>query len=109
VTPVSSISCSGSTAVPTRGTYATATKQAGTQDDVPVIDLETLSVALYNKQAFCPIPGGGDVGPDTGGAVGAFFCDDHTHFSSVGAPQIATLVAGAIRTLKLPLADDLVD
>ncbi len=39
VTPVSSISCSGSTAVPTRGTYTTATEQAGMQDGAPVIDL----------------------------------------------------------------------
>ncbi len=109
VTPVSSISCSGSTAVPTRGTYTTATEQAGMQDAAPVIDLERLSVALYNQQAFCPIPGGGDVSASTGGAVGAFFCDDHTHFSSVGAPQIATLVTGAIRTLNLPLAEYLVN
>ncbi|HXU62025.1 MAG TPA: GDSL-type esterase/lipase family protein [Polyangia bacterium] len=109
VTPVSSISCTGSTAVPTRGTYAAATKQAGTQDGVPVIDLETASVALYNKQAFCPIPGGGDVSASTGGAVGAFFCDDHTHFSPTGAPQIASLVTAAIDTLNLPLAQYLVN
>src|SRR4029453_12485738 len=80
VTPVSSISCSGSTAVGTREPYVTATQQAGTQYGVPVIDLRGLSVALYNSMRFCPIPGGGDVTMTTGGAVGAFFCEDHTHY-----------------------------
>jgi lysophospholipase L1-like esterase len=96
VTPVSSISCSGSKAVPTRGTFSTATMQAGTQYDVPVIDLEQLSVALYTSLGFCPLPG-----PDTAttfesGAVGDFFCEDHTHFEQAGAVQIADLVAKAL-------------
>ena len=59
VTPVSSIACSGSKATPTRGTFATATIQAGTQYNVPVIDLEQLSVALYTSLGFCPLPGAG--------------------------------------------------
>jgi lysophospholipase L1-like esterase len=103
ITPVSSISCNGTTAQGSRGTYATATKQAGTQFGVPVIDLETLSVALYNSMHFCPVPGG-DVSAATTGPVGDFFCDDHTHFSATGAPQIADLVAQAIRDQALPLA-----
>ena len=56
LTPVSSIACSGSKATPTRGTFATATIQAGTQYNVPVIDLEQLSVALYTSLGFCPLP-----------------------------------------------------
>jgi lysophospholipase L1-like esterase len=103
ITPVSSISCSGATAVATRGSYVPATKTAGTQDAVPVLDLNALSVGLYNSMSFCPVPGG-DVSATTTGPVGDFFCDDHTHFSATGAPQIAALVAGAVRTQGLPLA-----
>lgn len=96
VTPVSSIACSGSKATPTRGTFATAAVQAGTQYNVPVIDLEQLSVALYTSLGFCPLPG-----PDTAttfesGPVGDFFCEDHTHFEQAGAVQIADLVAKAL-------------
>jgi lysophospholipase L1-like esterase len=103
VTPVSSISCSGTTARPSREPYGSATIQAGTQFDVPVIDLQALSVALYNQKMFCPVPGG-DVTAATTGPVGDFFCDDHTHFSAIGAPQIAALVAGALRTQGFALA-----
>lgn len=58
---------------------------------------------LYNERGFCPVPGG-DVDPSTGGGVGQFFCDDHTHFAAEGAAQIAALVAQAIRTQELALA-----
>jgi len=103
ITPVSSIACNSSNMpIGTRGTYSTATKSAGTKAAVPVIDLEALSVALYAKLGFCPIPGG-DVTASTTGPVGDFFCDDHTHFSATGAPQIAALVAQALRTQGLPL------
>ena len=104
VTPVSSIACSGSKATPTRGTFATATVQAGTQYDVPVIDLEQLSVALYTSLGFCPLPG-----PDTAttfesGAIGDFFCEDHTHFEAAGAVQIADLIAKALVDQGIGLA-----
>jgi lysophospholipase L1-like esterase len=104
LTPVSSIACNGSTARGTRGSYVTATQEAGTQYNVPVIDLHALSVALYTMRGFCPIPGGSDVSASTGGAVGEFFCDDHTHFDTPGATAIAGLVAGALRTQNIPLA-----
>ena len=69
---------------------------------VPVIDLEGLSVALYNANKFCPLPGGmSDVSDSTGGAVGAFFCHDHTHFEMAGAMSIAKTVADAVRA-QLP-------
>jgi lysophospholipase L1-like esterase len=101
LTPVSSIACSSANVpVATRGGYVPATMQAGTQFGVPVIDLNKLSVALYTQRGFCPIPGG-DVSATTTGPVGDFFCDDHTHFSAMGAPDIATLVANAVRT-QLP-------
>ncbi|HTN90078.1 MAG TPA: GDSL-type esterase/lipase family protein [Sorangium sp.] len=69
VTPVSAISCSGTTARGTRGGYVTATHEAGAEYDVPVIDLHEQSVALYNTLGFCPVPGG-DVSATTGGPVG---------------------------------------
>lgn len=97
---------SSNRAVGSRGTYATATKSAATKDDVPLLDLEAASVALYNTLGFCPIPGG-DVSASTAGPVGDFFCDDHTHFSATGAPQIADSVAKALRTQGIPLASAL--
>jgi lysophospholipase L1-like esterase len=105
VTPVSQIACSGNTVSKgTREPYVTATKEAGTQYAVPVIDLNRLSIALYQSLGFCPIPGGTDVSASTTGAVGTFFCDDHTHFDSSGATQIASLVANALRDQNLGLA-----
>jgi len=105
VTPVSQIACSGSTVSKgTREPYVTATKEAGTQYGVPVIDLNVLSTTLYQSLAFCPIPGGSDVSASTTGAVGTFFCDDHTHFDTPGAVKIAGLVAQALRDQKIALA-----
>jgi lysophospholipase L1-like esterase len=106
LTPVSAIACTGSMAKGTRGAYVTATLDAGTQFDVPVIELHALSVALYNSLGFCPIPGG-DVSADTTGPVGDFFCDDHTHFESAGAVQIAGLVAKALADQGIALASHL--
>jgi lysophospholipase L1-like esterase len=103
VTPLSMIRCSGSNAVGSREPYVTATKDAGTQYGVPVIDLHGLSVALYNQHAFCPIPGG-DVSATTTGPVGDFFCDDHTHLSQAGAVEIAGVMAKALRDQNIPLA-----
>ena len=103
VTPLSMISCSGTTARGSRGEYVPATQEAGASAGVPVIDLHGLSVALYNDHKFCPVPGG-DVSATTTGPVGDFFCDDHTHLSPSGAVEIAGLMAGALRTQNIPLA-----
>jgi len=103
VTPTSSISCNGSAARGTRGEFVPATLDAGTEFDVPVIDLHALSVALYTSLAFCPLQGG-DVSASTTGPVGEFFCDDHTHFDTPGATQIAGLVAQALVDQGIPLA-----
>ena len=99
LTPTSAIECSGSVAQPTRGAYVGATITAGTTYNVPVIDLDTMSINLYNQLDFCP-----NNGNYTEGAVGAFFCNDHTHFEKAGASQIADLVVGALRTQNIPLA-----
>ena len=80
-----------------------ATKDAGTQYGVPVIDLNAATVALYNAMKFCPVPGG-DVSASTTGPVGDFFCDDHTHLSPAGAVEIAGLMAKALRDQNIPLA-----
>ena len=103
ITPVSAIRCSGNTAVATRG-FLTETNAVGATLAVPVIDLHARSIALYNSRAFCPIPGGGDITASTGGAVGAFFCDDHTHFDAGGAVSIGALIAQALRDQNIPLA-----
>lgn len=94
LTPVSAIKCSGNTAVGSRG-FLTETFDVGAAEGVPVIDLHQLSVDLYQDLGFCPVPGG-DVSAGTTGPVGDFFCDDHTHFSDIGAAQIAGLIADAI-------------
>jgi lysophospholipase L1-like esterase len=104
VTPVSSIACSGSKATPTRGTFTTATIQAGTQYNVPVIDLEQLSVALYTSLGFCPLPGADTATTFESGAIGNFFCEDHTHFEQAGAVQIGDLVAKALVDQGIGLA-----
>jgi len=98
LTAVAAITCSGSTAVKNRG-FVTQTTASGTATGSPVIDLQTLSVNLYNSLRFCP-----NNGDYTSGAVGAFFCNDHTHFETYGAQQIAKLVATALRTQNIPLA-----
>lgn len=98
LTAVAAITCSGSTATTNRG-FVTQTRAAAAATGAPVIDLQTLSVALYNRLKFCP-----NNGDYTSGALGAFFCNDHTHFEAYGAQQIAGLVAGALRSQGIPLA-----
>jgi lysophospholipase L1-like esterase len=105
LTPTSSISCQGSTAVGTRGRFVTDTINAGTQNGVTVINLHQLSVDFFNANQFCPLAGGAkDITATTGGAAGAFFCNDHTHFEISGAKSIAKLVSEAIRNQNLSLA-----
>ncbi|MFG2577220.1 GDSL-type esterase/lipase family protein [Streptomyces sp. NPDC048481] len=98
LTSVAAITCSGGTATKNRG-FVAQTLAAGTATGSPVIDLQTLSVSLYNSVRFCP--NNGDYGS---GPLGAFFCNDHTHFETYGAQQIARLVAGDVRRQNLPLA-----
>jgi lysophospholipase L1-like esterase len=101
LTPVSAIRCNGSTAVATRG-FLTETFDAGRAAQVPVIDLHKLSYTLYNTLRLCP-----NNGDYTQGPVGAFFCNDHTHFEAAGARQIAGVVAKALRDQRIPLSSHL--
>jgi lysophospholipase L1-like esterase len=98
VTPVAAITCSGSTATPNRG-FVNETFAAGAANQVPVIDLHKLSYTRYNALHLCP-----NNGDYTSGAVGAFFCNDHTHFEAAGAQQIARLIAQALRDQGIALA-----
>lgn len=105
ITPVSAIRCSGNTAVASRG-FLSETINLGASLNVPVIDLHQRSIGLYNQRGFCPISGG-SVSAGTGGAVGAFFCEDNTHFDLGGAKDIGSLVVQGIRDLNLPLTQHL--
>jgi lysophospholipase L1-like esterase len=98
VTPVAAITCSGSTATPNRG-FVNETVAAGAANQVPVINLHKLSYTQYNTLRLCP-----NKGDYSSGAVGAFFCNDHTHFEAAGAQQIARLVAKALRDQGIALA-----
>ncbi|WP_260478563.1 hypothetical protein [Kibdelosporangium aridum] len=66
---------------------------------IGVIDLHKLSYTLYNTLKLCP--NDGDY------TVGAFFCDDHTHFEAAGTQQIARVVAKALRDQRISLASHL--
>lgn len=103
LTPVSMVACNGTTARGSRGEFVPATLRAAEAVGAPVIDLHERSVAFYQELGFCPIPGG-DVSAETGGPVGDFFCDDHTHFSNAGAARMAELVSAALVEQGIPLA-----
>jgi lysophospholipase L1-like esterase len=95
--PVGAIGCStdGSTAINIRSAYfTTATNDAGAANNVPVIDLGALSVALYNSLGLCP--NSADY-TSTTSKVGQFFCQDHTHFQLAGAKQIAQVIVKALK------------
>lgn len=109
ITPVSAIACSGSNATGTRG-FLAETAAVGQAEGVPVIDLHARSVELYNRLSFCPLPAGqSDVSASTGGPVGEFFCDDHTHFDTKGAKQIAQTLVEALVEQGIGLAEYVVD
>lgn len=100
LTSTSAIACSGSTTQANRG-FGPQTKAAGTAAGVPVIDLTVLSAAFYTSLGLCP--NASDY-TSTSSAVGKFFCDDHTHFETAGATQIAGVVAKALRDQGIGLA-----
>lgn len=102
VTPVSAVICSGAVAQPTRGRFVDATKEAATANSVPLLDLHQLSINRYNTLGFCPNDENWSAGK-----VGAFFCQDHTHFEAAGAKEIASLVAGALTGPTQPLSQHL--
>jgi lysophospholipase L1-like esterase len=100
LTSTSYMECTGSTVNPNRG-FGPQTKAAATAEGVPLIDLTVLSAALYTSLGLCP--NALDF-TSTTSAVGKFFCDDHTHFESAGAVQVAGVVAKALRAQNIGLA-----
>jgi lysophospholipase L1-like esterase len=100
LTSTSAIACNGSTAQANRG-FGPETKATGATDNVPVIDVTTLSAALYTSAGLCP--NSNDYSSTTS-KVGIFFCNDHTHFSAEGALQIAQMVAKALKDQGIGLA-----
>ena len=98
VTPVSAIACSGNKATATRG-FVNETKAAATAAGVPVIDLHQASISLYDSLGFCP-----NDDDYTKGELGAFFCNDHTHFEAAGAARIAKVVTQALTAQAPTLA-----
>jgi lysophospholipase L1-like esterase len=70
--------------------FLTETKAAATQYGAVFIDLNALSIA-YFKSIACT-------------AATALFADGRTHFTEAGALAIAKLVAGELKTQKLPIA-----
>jgi lysophospholipase L1-like esterase len=70
--------------------FLAETKAAATQYGAVFIDLNALSIA-YFKSIACT-------------AATALFADGRTHFTEAGALAIAKLVAGELKTQKLPIA-----
>jgi lysophospholipase L1-like esterase len=100
LTSTSYMECTGTKVNPNRG-FGPQTKAAATAEGVPLIDLTVLSAALYTSLGLCP--NALDF-TSTTSAVGKFFCDDHTHFESAGAVQVAGVVAKALRDQNIGLA-----
>jgi lysophospholipase L1-like esterase len=105
LTSTDAIECSGSTVVQNRG-FLTETKAVATTNDVPLIDLNKLSMSLYGSLGLCPNDGNY---ASTTSLLGKFFCEDHTHFEAAGAKQIAGVVVAALRTQGIALASYALD
>lgn len=106
ITPVSSIACNGNVPRGTRGGFVDATLEVGAELGVAVLELHARSVERYGELGFCPVPGGA-VNASTGGAVGEYFCDDHTHFSSSGAADMAAVVVELMKKANLTFVSHL--
>lgn len=90
--------------VPSLEGYPQAMREVGAERDVPVIDLNALSIPFYEalgpeeaKQAFVHFPAGSFPGQDKALA-------DDTHFSSYGAYQLAKCVVEGIKARVPALA-----
>lgn len=89
-TSTSGQACSGSTSMANRE-FGPETKAAGAANNVAVIDLTQLSVALYNSLQLCP-------------AGSSTFWFDGTHFRTDGATKVAAVVAQALKDQNIGLA-----
>lgn len=94
---------------PTLADYAEAVRQAGQEENVPVLDLNAASLKFYaalggeeSKKAFVFYPAGSFPNRPTALA-------DNTHFNSYGAFELARIVTSLMRESKLDLAKYLTD
>ena len=90
ITPVTRRNWNGGHILPSFADYSQAVRALARETGTPLIDLERLS----GRWA------------EAAGAEGsrALFLPDDTHFTELGARGVADLVAGALATLKLPVA-----
>jgi lysophospholipase L1-like esterase len=84
--------------------YPEAVRQTGKEENVPVIDLNSMSKILYeawgpekSKKAFVHFPENSFPGQRKA-------LEDNTHFSTYGAYELAKCVVEGIKQNKLPLA-----
>ena len=94
----------GSTLKPTLADYAEAVRQVGHEDNVPVIDLNAMSLKFYealgpegSTKAFVHYPAGMYPGQDKP-------LNDDTHHNNYGAYELARCVVEGIRTQVPALA-----
>lgn len=80
------------------GDYPEAMRAVANEEDVALIDLEPMSIDLYETLGVAKAP----LAFNKGGA-------DATHHNNFGAYQLAQCVAQGIIAAKLPLADCLID
>lgn len=80
--------------IETHGGYPTAIRAVATSENVPVIDLTTLSTTLFER-----------LGPTKARVAFAGNGADTTHQSAYGAFELARTIVEAIRAQTLPLAD----
>jgi lysophospholipase L1-like esterase len=95
--------------VDTHGDYPQAVRQLAKEQNVPLIDLHTMSAKFYEAvgpdasvKAFVHYPAGTFPGQDKD-------LKDNTHFNAYGAYELAKCVIEGIRANKLPLAAMLSD
>ncbi len=96
ITPVQRLNFDGAGhIVNTLGDFPEAVRQLAKEDDVPLIDLNAMSVQFYEA-----------LGPAE--APKAFAPGDKTHHNDYGSYELAQCVAEGIRKAKLALADHLI-
>lgn len=91
VTPLERIVFSGSTLTWSHGAFPDAMKQVATANNVPCLDLTTMSHNLWQS-----------LGQTV--ATTYFVSGDKTHTNPQGAMRVAALIRDGIRQLKLPIA-----
>lgn len=104
ITPIERRSFSGSTAKTSHGQYPAAMRELAAQLEIPLVDLTTISIALYNeagpegtKDLFLFLNPGEHKNYPEG-------ITDNTHLQEAGAVKICELFASDLQKQALPLA-----